>query len=61
MRLNWCVICYDWLVIRRWGSLYTHTHREITEQVDDFEAGFVRLTEIDHERQHRKPPYLRRQ
>lgn len=54
-----CDLFGDWLVVRRWGGLYSDRHGTKTEVVPDMLSGVVMLFAIDRERQQRKPPYWR--
>lgn len=49
----------DWLVVRRWGGLYSDRHGEKTDVVSDLLSGVALLFAINRERQIRKPPYKR--
>lgn len=49
----------DWLVVRRWGGLYSERHGTKTEVVPDLLTGVAQLHAIDRERHARKPPYMR--
>lgn len=49
----------DWLVVRRWGGLYSERHGTKTEVVPDLMTGVALLHAIDRERRARKPPYVR--
>lgn len=54
-----CDLFGDWLVVRRWGGLYSARHGTKTEVVPDMLSGVMMLFVIDRERQQRKPPYCR--
>lgn len=49
----------DWLIVRRWGGLYSDRHGEKTVVVPDLLSGVALLFAIDRERKARKPPYKR--
>ncbi|HHH0405320.1 TPA: hypothetical protein ACPZJC_004194 [Yersinia enterocolitica] len=52
-----CDLFGDWLVVRRWGGLYSERYGTKTDVVPDFLSGVALLFEIDQERQRRNPPY----
>lgn len=52
-----CDLFGDWLVIRRWGGLYSARYGTKTDVVPDLLSGVALLFEIDQERQRRIPPY----
>ena len=54
-----CDLFGDWLIVRRWGGLYSDRHGEKTEVVPDRLSGVAVLFAIDRERKTRKPPYKR--
>ena len=54
-----CDLFGDWLIVRRWGGLYSDRLGEKTEVVPDLLSGVALLFAIDRERQARKPPYKR--
>lgn len=55
-----CDLFGDWLVVRRWGRLYSERYGTKTDVVPDLLSGVALLFEIDQERQHRNPPYTLR-
>nr|CBL47419.1 hypothetical protein pPAA3_0028 [Photorhabdus asymbiotica] len=55
-----CDLFGDWLVVRRWGGLYSECYGTKTDVVPDLLSGVAPLFEIDQERQRRNPPYTLR-
>ncbi|MBD8234735.1 hypothetical protein IFU02_002630 (plasmid) [Pantoea agglomerans] len=55
-----CDLFGDWLVVRRWGGLYSERYGTKTDVVPDLLSGVALLFEIDQERQRRNPPYILR-
>lgn len=55
-----CDLFGDWLVVRRWGGLYSERYGTKTDVVPDLLSGVALLFEIDQERQRRNPPYTLR-
>lgn len=51
-----CGLFGDWLVVRRWGGLYSGRYGTKTDVVPDLLSGVALLFEIDQERQRRNPP-----